>query len=86
MTIYAFLLITRPGIDNVTVSKHGATFVWNVKEITMAFLALIILERSVGFLSLFFMVIFALEKMDQNVLGTVKGFGIEEIKGVVGSR
>ena len=86
VTIYAFLLITRPGIDHVTVSKHGTTFVGNVKEITMAFLALVIVERGIGLLSLFFVVILALEKMDEDVLGTVKGFGIEKVKGVVGSR
>jgi len=83
MTIYAFLLITRPGIDHVTVSKHGATFVWNVKEIAMTFLALVIPERGVGLLPLFFVVILALEKMNEDVLGTVKGLGIEKVKGVV---
>ena len=86
MTIYAFLLITRPGIDHVTVSKHGTAFVWNVKEVTMAFLALVILERGIGLLPLYLVVVFTLEEMDEDVLGTVKGFGIEEVKGVVGSR
>ena len=86
MTIYAFLLITRPGIDHVTVSKHSTTFVWNEKEIAMAFLALVIPKRGIGILPLFLVVILALEKMDEDVLGTVKGFGIEEVKGVVGSR
>ena len=86
MTIYAFLLITRPGIDHVTVSKHSTTFVWNEKEITMAFLALVIPKRGIGLLPLFFVVIFALEKMDEDVLGTVKGLGIEKVKGVVRCR
>jgi hypothetical protein len=86
MTIYAFLLITRPGIDHVTVSKHSTTFVWNVKKITMALLALVISKGGIGLLPLFFMVILALEKMDEDVLGTVKSFGIEKVKGVVGSR
>jgi hypothetical protein len=86
MTIYAFLLITRPGIDHVTVSKHSTTFVWNVKEVAMAFLALVISKRGIGLLPLFFVVIFALKKMDEDVLGTVKGLGIEKVKGVVRSR
>ena len=86
MTIYAFLLITRPGIDHVTVSKHSTTFVWNVKKITMALLALVISKGGIGLLPLFFMVILALEKMDEDVLGTVKSFGIEKVKSVVGSR
>ena len=86
MTIHAFLLITRPGIDHVTVRKHGTTLVGNVKEITMTFLALVIVERGIGLLPLFFVVIFALKKMDEDVLGTVKGFGIKKVKGVVRSR
>jgi hypothetical protein len=86
MTIYALLLITRPGIDHVAVGKHSTTFVWNVKEIAMAFLTLVIFERGIGFLPLFLMVILALEKMDEHVLGTVPGFGIEKVKGVVRSR
>ena len=86
MTIYAFLLITRPGIDHVTVSKHSTAFVWNVKEITMAFQALVILKGGIGFTSLFFVVILALEKVEEHVLGTVPGLGIEEVKGVVWSR
>jgi len=86
MTIHAFLFITRPGINHVTVSKHSTTFVWNEKEIAMAFLALVIPKRGIGILPLFLVVILALEKMDEDVLGTVKGFGIEKVKGVVGSR
>jgi hypothetical protein len=86
MTIYAFLFIARPGIDHVTVSKHSTTFVWNVKEIAMAFLALVISKRGIGLLPLFLVIILALEKMDEDVLGTVKGFGIEKVKGIVRSR
>lgn len=52
----------------------------------MAFLALVIPERSIGLLPLFTVIILALEKMDQDVLGAVKGFCIEKVKGVVRSR
>jgi hypothetical protein len=86
MTIYAFLLIAGPGIDHVTVRKHGTTFVWNIKEITMAFLTLVIFERGIGLLPLFFVVILALKKMNKNVFSAVPGFGIEEIKGIMRSR
>jgi len=85
MTIYAFLFVTWPSIDHVTVSKHSATFVWNVEEIAVTFLTLVILERGIGLLPLFFVVILALKKMDEDVLGTMKSFGIEKVKGVVGS-
>ena len=59
VTIYAFLLITRSGIDHVTVSKHSATLIWNEKKIAVAFLALVILERGISLLPLFFVVILA---------------------------
>jgi len=52
----------------------------------MAFLALVIPKRSIGFLPLFLVVILTLEKMDEDVLGAMKGFGIEKVKGVVRSR
>jgi hypothetical protein len=83
MAIHAFLLVTGSGIDHVTVSQHGTTFVRDVEKIPMAFLALVVLERGVGSLALFFVVILTLEKMDEDVLGTVKGFGIEEVESVV---
>ena len=86
MTINAFLLVAGPGINHVTVSKHSTTFVGNVKEIAMAFLALVILERGICYLPLFFVVILALEKVKEDVFSAVPGFGIEKIKGVVRSR
>jgi hypothetical protein len=86
MTIYAFLLVAGPSIDHVTVRKHGTTFVWNIEEVTMAFLALVIFERGIGPLPLFFVVILALKKVDKNVFSAMPGFGIEEIKGVMRSR
>ena len=86
MTIYTFLLITQPSVDHITVSKHSTAFVGNVKEITMAFLALVILKGGIGFTSLLFVVILALEKVEEDVLGAVPGFGIEEVKGVVRGR
>ena len=52
----------------------------------MAFLALVIPKRGIGILPLFLVVILALEKMDEDVLGTVKSLGIEKVKGVVRSR
>ena len=83
MAIHAFLLVTGSGIDHVTVSQHGTTFVRDVEKIPMAFLALVVLERGVGSLALFLVIILFLEEMDHNVLGTVPGLGIEEVEGVV---
>jgi hypothetical protein len=83
MTIHAFLLVTWPSIDHVTVSQHGATFVRDVEKIAMTFLALIVFERGIGFLPLFLVIIFCLDEMDKYVFGSVKGLGIEEVEGVV---
>ncbi len=86
MTIHASLLITRPGIDHVSVGQHGPTFVRDVEKIAMALLALVVLERGIGFLSIFFVIILFLEKVDSNVFGTVPGLGIEEVEGVMWGR
>ena len=83
MTIHAFLLVTRPGIDHISVSQHGPPLVRNVENITVAFLALIIGEKGVCFLPLFVVIIFFLEEMDENVFGAMPGFGIEKLKCVL---
>ena len=79
MTINALLFISRPGIDHVTVSQHGPTFVWDIEKIAMAFLALVVGERGVGFLPLFFVVIFFLKEMNHNVSGAMPGFVVEKL-------
>jgi hypothetical protein len=84
MTINALLFIAGPGINHVTVSQHGAAFIRDVQEIAMAFLALLVFERGVSFLPLLFMIILFLIKVDENVLGTMKGLGVEELQGILG--
>jgi len=86
VTVHAFLLIAWPGIHYITVGQHGATFVRNVEEISMAFLALVILERGIGLLSLFFVIVLFLKEMNEYIFCTVPGLGIEKVKGIVRSR
>ena len=50
----------------------------------MAFLALVVLERTVGFLPLFLVIILFLKEVNQDVFGAMKGLGVEEINSVVG--
>ena len=83
MTIHAFLLVAGPSIDHVTVSQHSTAFVRDVENIAVALLALLVLERGVGFLPLFLVIILCLDEMDKYVFGSVEGLGIEEVEGVV---
>ena len=52
----------------------------------MAFLALIILERGIGLLSVFFVIVRFLEKMNNNILDAVCRLGIEKVKGIIRGR
>jgi len=52
----------------------------------MAFLTLLVLEGGISLLAIFFVIIFFLEKMYNNILDAMCGLGIEKIKGVVRSR
>ena len=83
MTINALLFVSGPGIDHVTVSQHGTAFVWDIEKIAMTFLALVVGKRSVSLLPLFVVIILFLKEVDENVLGTMKGLGIEELEGVM---
>ena len=58
MTIDAFLFITGSSVNHRPVGQHRPSFIGNVKNITMAFLALVVLKGSVCLLTLQFMVVF----------------------------
>ena len=79
MTINALLFVSRPGIDHVTVSQHGAAFIRDVQEIAMTFLALVVREGGVSFLPLLLVIILLLKEVDEKVLDAVKGLGVEEL-------
>jgi len=86
VAIYTFFLITWSGINHVAVSQHGSTFVGNVQQVAVTFLALIILEGGVSYLTIFLVIVSALGKMDDDVLDAVPGFCIEKLEGVVRGR
>jgi hypothetical protein len=83
MTINTLLFVSSPGIDHVTVSQHGTAFIRDVEKIAMAFLALVVGKRGVRFLPLFVVIILFLEEVDENIFGTMKSLGIEELKGIM---
>ena len=86
MAIHTSLLIAGPGIQYRPVGQHGPSLVWDMKDISMAFLALLVLEEGIGLLTISFVIVFLLEEMYNDILDAVRSFGIEEVKGVVGSR
>ena len=86
MTINALLFVSGSGIDHVTVSQHGTAFIWDIEKIAMTFLALVVGEGGVSFLPLLIVIILLLKEVDENVLGAMKGLGVEELYGILGSR
>lgn len=83
MAIHAPFLIARPGIDHIAMRQHGSPLVRNIEKVTVAFLALLILERGIGNTPLLLVVIGAAKKMDDDVFDTVGCLGIEKIKGIM---
>jgi hypothetical protein len=86
MAIHTSLLIAGPGIQYRPVGQHGPSLVWDIKDISMALLALLVLEEGISLLAISFVIVFLLEEMYNHVLDAMRSFGIEELKGVVGSR
>ena len=86
MAVHAAFFIAWPCVKHRSVGKHGPPFVRNIEDISMAFLTLLVLEGGISLLAIFFVIIFFLEKMYNNILDAMCGLGIEKIKGVVRSR
>jgi hypothetical protein len=86
MAIHAFLFITGPCIKHGPVSQHGTAFIRDIQDVSVAFLALIVGKRCIGFLAVLFVVVFILRKMHKDILDAVKGLGIKELKGFMGCR
>lgn len=86
MAIDTLFLIPCSGIQNGSMRKHRPAFVGDVKNIAMAFLALVIRERGICLSSLQFMVVFThvLGKMNEDILHAVCSFSIEKIECVMG--
>ena len=86
VAIHATLFIAWPGINDRSVGEHGPSFVWDIKDISMAFLALFIFKRGIGSLAVLFMIIGFLSKMNNDILDAMHGLGIEEVVGIMGGR
>ena len=86
MAVHAFFFIARTRIDHRPVGQHGTSVARHVQQIPMAFLALGIIKRVVGSLSVFITIVFFYHEMLNHVLGTMIGFGKEEVEGLVRRR
>jgi len=86
VTIHTFFFIARPWIKNRLMRQHRTSLVRNIKEISVAFQTLIILKGSIGFFTIFWMIVFGLDKVNDDVFYTVKCLLIKKVKGVVRCR
>ena len=86
VTIYAPFLITFSGEKDCSMSQHGTALIRDIKDIAVAFLALVVSKRSIGLLSVLLIVIFFLSKMLHHILYPMSRLGIEEFKGIVRRR
>lgn len=86
VAVNTLFFISFPGIQNCLVGQHGSPFVRDVEQVPVAFLALGIFKGFIGILPAFFPVIRTVYKVDKNIFKTVIGFGIKEIKRILGRR
>ena len=57
VTVHAFLFIAGSGINHRPVGQHGTTLGGHVQKVAMAFLALVVVEGSIGCLAGFFLIV-----------------------------
>jgi len=86
MAIYAPLFIARASVHYVTMCQHRSPFIWNIKKVAVAFETLFIFERGICPLTRFLMIIFPANKVHNDILNSMSGLGIEEIKRVMWCR
>ena len=84
VAVHTFFFIARSRVDNGSMGQHGAAFVRNIQQISVALHALLIFKRGISCLAVFFSIIFALHKMNDDVFNTVECLLVEKIKGVMG--
>jgi hypothetical protein len=67
------------------VGQHGPPFVRDIKNISVAFLALIVFEGGIGLLAVLFVIIFIQnEDVYKQIFDAVPRFGVKEVKCVMG--
>jgi len=88
VAVHALFFVAFSRIKHSPVCQHGASFIGDVKNIAVAFLALVVGERGIGFFFLQRMVVTvrALCQMNVDVIDAVSGFGIKKVEGVVRGR
>jgi len=88
MAIHTLFVISRPGIKHRPMRQHGASFIRNIENISMAFQALVIRKRSVCLFSLFFVVICfrPLGKMAPDILYAMSCLCIEKAESILRGR
>jgi hypothetical protein len=83
MAVHTLFGITWASINDRPMCQHGPPFLGNVQQIPVALLALLVLERGIGLLAVFFMIVSVLRKMNGDVFEAMPGLRVEEIECVV---
>ena len=84
MAVHTTFFVSVPGIHHIPMGQHGTSFVGDIEEIAVAFLTLLVLERSVCIFPRFHVVILILEEVEHDIFHTVKGLGVKKIDGTLG--
>ena len=84
MAVHTLFLVTGPRINNRPVGQHGPAFIRDIQEVSVTFLALLILKGGISNLSVSLMIVGVLGKMNDNVFNAMHGLGVEKVEGIVG--
>jgi hypothetical protein len=86
MALDAPEFIAGPGVQDRPVGQHGAAFLWQVQNIPMTLLALVVFEGGIGGLPVFLVVVSALGIMRIDIFNAMQGLAIEKVKRILGCR
>jgi hypothetical protein len=71
MAVHALFFIALSCVEDFTMGHHGSPFIRNIEDISVAFQALIVLKRGICLFTIFFVIIFILDEMDNDVFDPV---------------
>ena len=85
MAVHTSLFVTGPGIHNRPMGQHGPTFIRDIQEVAVTFLALLVLKGGISGFSGTLMIVGVPGKMNNDVFDPMDGLGVEKVDGIVGS-
>jgi len=85
MAIHTPFFISGSRIENIPMRQHGSPFIWNVQNVPMALLTLLILEGCIRRLPILPPIIRFPREVNHHILDAVGRLGKKEIEGIMGS-